>query len=302
MATGFTTTLDASKDNLLLQSLHEQAFNITTPPFTKFSAKKPGISCTLYQSGKLVIQGKASSEWIEFFIEPVILERLEYTANPIWFNDFQPHLGSDETGKGDLFGPLCVACVMVEEKHLKLLSEWKVQDSKCVNDKNIRSMALNIWKNLPCCVKILMPKAYNPLWHKFKNLNRLLAWMHAEAINEMLNRLLPTPPLFALVDKFCNHSGIASRLVQQSPNFKLIERVRAEDDPAVAAASILARAAFLKAIADLSQEANFAIPKGSGAPAKLALEHLLKRSPNIDLSSFVKTHFKTVQEVKDLLS
>lgn len=302
MKNTFSTALETSKHNKLLQALKEQNFELTTPPYAIFSASKAGIHCTLYQSGKLVVQGKHSLEWIEFFLEPNILERLELTCRPKWYENFEPHLGSDETGKGDLFGPLCVACVMIEAPHLPLLQKWQVQDSKCISDKNIRPIAMHIWQNTICSVRTLLPAEYNPLWRRFKNLNRLLAWLHAQVIQDTLSKAQATLPRFALVDQFCKNSGISLKVKTSIEGFHVQERVRAEDDPAVAAASILARAAFLKGLVDVSKIASTDLPKGSGAPAKKALENLMRQHPGIDLESVAKTHFKTVQEVKDSLN
>lgn len=301
MASSFVTTLETLKHRKLEKALKEQGFSFHSLAHAKFSAKKEGISCTLYESGKLVVQGKQSPEWIDFFLEPEILGRIERSANSEWHKDFQIHLGSDESGKGDLFGPLCVACVLVEESHLQKLHDLGVQDSKNIADAQIKVMALGIWKSCPCSLKILTPALYNPLWQKFKNLNRLLAWVHTNLIHELYNREKARGPCFAIVDQFSSHSGIRERLIGLGVDLELREYVRAESDAAVAAASVLARAAFLKNLQQCSARAGVTLPKGSGAPAKMALKELLAAHPNFPLHEIAKTHFKTVHEVQDLL-
>lgn len=298
----FVTSLDLLQQEKLKKSLLQQGFDFLPLPHAKFKASKDGISCALYESGKLVVQGKKSAQWIDFFLEPEILGKVMRSFNSQWHENFETHLGSDETGKGDLFGALCVACVLVEQKHLEELHKIGVQDSKNIGDSRIREMAHVIWKSCPCQVQILTPALYNKLWAKFKNLNRLLAWCHANVIYELMqsqSKLTSSPKVaWALVDQFSENSGIQKRVQQMGLSLEIKERTRAESDSAVAAASVLARACFLKNLDELGKAVGFKLPKGSGAPAKEALAKILRQDPFIDLGKIAKLHFKTVGEVK----
>src|ERR1700730_9538190 len=106
----FTAKIDLKLADKIKNDLIEQGFEISRPPYTVFAAKKTGISCTLYESGSLTVQGKEMQHFIEFYLEPEILQEFQF-SHPEAHLDTTPHIGMDEAGKGDFFGPLCVAAV-----------------------------------------------------------------------------------------------------------------------------------------------------------------------------------------------
>src|SRR5580693_626798 len=106
----FVATIDLALADKLREDLVGQGFELTKPPYTLFSAQKTGVSCTLYTSGKLTVQGKGKDEFIAFYLEPEILKKLAYT-HPELGVDMTARIGIDEAGKGDFFGPLCIAGV-----------------------------------------------------------------------------------------------------------------------------------------------------------------------------------------------
>lgn len=294
----FVTQLTPDQIEQLRIELPSQEFELKPREHTHFIAQKKGISCAVYLSGKLVVQGNQSSEWIDFYLEPKVLKKVLRTSRSDWHEHFASHLGSDEAGKGDLFGPLCLACVGVREEDLTWLHEIGVKDSKLISDEQIRPLARQLWKKLPCQLHVVLPDSYNKLWAKFKNLNLLMAWLHSELIQK-LAKDSQAGWSFALVDQFSQTQLVKKRMEKAMPNFMVQERTKAESDPAVACASILARASFLKSLEDLSKEAGFRIPKGAGAIAKQALREMIRNYPQLDLNHFVKVHFKTVQEVQN---
>ena len=106
----FTAKIDPGLSNKIEKDLIEQGFEISRPPHTLFSAKKEGISCTLYQSGSLTVQGKDKGAFIEFYLEPEVLKTFQF-SHPEAHLDLRAHIGLDEAGKGDFFGPLCIGAV-----------------------------------------------------------------------------------------------------------------------------------------------------------------------------------------------
>lgn len=114
----FVATIDLALAAKLQTDLREQGFELTKPPYTIFSAQKQGISCTLYTSGKITVQGKGKDDFIAYYLEPEILKSLAYTY-PESGVDMTPHIGVDEAGKGDFFGPLCIAGVQADEEGIK---------------------------------------------------------------------------------------------------------------------------------------------------------------------------------------
>src|ERR1700733_10351103 len=134
--TTFVTKVDISIAETMIADLQAQDFSITKPQYTLFSAKKKGLSCTLYQSGKLMVQGKGTPEFLEFYLEPQILGSFGYTYAELEI-DKTARIGIDEAGKGDFFGPLCIAGVFAEGEDILRLKGLGVRDSKSISDPNI---------------------------------------------------------------------------------------------------------------------------------------------------------------------
>ncbi|HSX12899.1 MAG TPA: ribonuclease HIII [Chlamydiales bacterium] len=289
----FTATIDLSLKNKLETDLRDQGFSLSKPPYTLFSAKKEGVSCTLYESGKLTVQGKEMANFIEFYLEPEILKEFRYT-NPDANLNLTPRIGMDEAGKGDFFGPLCIACAYANEEGVKELSRMGVRDSKSFSDSAILKLASELRKKFPHTVIRLFPLKYNELYTKFKNLNRLLAWAHVAALGDLSQK---TGCTNAILDQFANKGVVESFLKQKKLSIQLEQRVRGEEDLVVAAASILARAAFLDGMALLSEEYGMTIPKGASAKVKEVARQLVNQFGKDVLPKVSKTHFKTTQHV-----
>jgi ribonuclease HIII len=289
----FTAEINLSLTEKLLSDLPQQGFEITRPPYTVFSAKKKGVSCTLYESGKLVVQGKEMQEFIEFYIEPEILEDFQF-SHPNAKLDLTARIGLDEAGKGDFFGPLCIGAVFAEGESIQKLQQMGVKDSKRLSDESILKLARKIRANLPYTVIRLFPQKYNELYARFKNLNRLLGWAHATALGDLSEK---TNCKKAILDQFAEKSIVESALKQKGIEVDLEQRIRGEEDLVVAAASILARAGFLEGLEELGQEHGIAIPKGaSAAVVKMGIKIVAQFGPDI-LKKIAKIHFKTTQEI-----
>ncbi len=136
----FVAEIDIALGPKLIADLTDQGFEISKPTYTVFSAKKKGLSCTLYTSGKLTVQGKEKGPFLEFYLEPNILQSFEYTYNDVSL-DTTPHIGIDESGKGDFFGPLCVAGVFAGGNEIVELKNLGVRDSKTLSDSTIKKIA-----------------------------------------------------------------------------------------------------------------------------------------------------------------
>ncbi len=291
--TSFTTKLDLTLKEKLLSDLQDQGFEIFKPPYTFFSAKKSGLVCTFYESGSLVVQGGKIQEFIEFYLEPEILKSFTFT-HPEATIDLTSKIGVDEAGKGDFFGPLCIASVYADAKGIKDLLKIGVADSKKIADTKIVKLAVQIKKTVPFSVLALYPETYNDLYQKFKNLNSLLAWGHATVIG---NLSLKTGCTKALSDKFASSHVLESALKRKNLKIDLEQKTKAESDPIVAAASILARNCFLEGMEKLEKEFQITLPKGASKEViKAGRKIILKMGKEI-LGKISKTHFKTYHEV-----
>jgi ribonuclease HIII len=289
----FTASVDVSIAPKMEADLIAQGFEISRPPYTLFSARKKGVSCTLYASGKLTVQGKEMGEFIEFYIEPEVLGAFSF-SHPAAEIDKTPRIGMDEAGKGDFFGPLCVAAVFADSAQIEQLIDWKVRDSKQLSDGAICKLAAKIRSQLPYTVIRLFPLKYNELYGKFKNLNRLLGWAHAAALGELSQK---TGCKRAILDQFAHPSLVERMLKQKKIEVELTQKTQGESDPVVAAASIVARAAFVEGMEKLSQEAEIELPKGANHRVIGAARELISRFGQEALPRFVKTHFKTAKEL-----
>ena len=293
----FTAKIDISLATKLKEDLTEQGFSFTTLPYTIFSAKKKGISCSLYTSGSLVIQGKEKDEFIEFYLEPEILKSFNYT-NPEALVDMTSRIGVDESGKGDFFGPLCTASVYADESAIKKLIALHVQDSKKITDSSILKIAATLKKEITYSVICLFPEKYNELYSKFKNLNNLLAWCHATVISNLHEK---TSCKYVLIDQFADKRVVESAVKKKNIEIDLHQRHKGESDIVVAAASIIARSYFLEGIEKLRQTSNISLPKGASAKVIEAGILLANKYGETELNKYAKLHFKTYREILDKL-
>jgi ribonuclease HIII len=203
-------------------------------------------------------------------------------------------IGIDESGKGDYFGPLVIAAVFVDATTQGELALMQVRDSKKISDGRILEMAPDIKTICPHSVIAIGPQKYNELYAKIKNLNRLLAWGHAKALENLLERVSCER---AISDQFGNERLILNVLQEKGRKIVLEQRPKAESDMAVAAASILARAEFLLRLKRLSGEVGTTLPKGASPTVELAARMVIKKHGQDRLGTVAKLHFKTTQAV-----
>ena len=204
-------------------------------------------------------------------------------------------IGIDESGKGDYFGPLVIAAVFVDattQGELKLIG---ARDSKRLSDGPVLEMAPDIKTICPHSIIAIGPQKYNELYAKIKNLNRLLAWGHAKALENLLERGVTCER--AISDQFGDERLILNALQTKGRTIVLEQRTKAESDLAVAAASILARAEFLIRLKRLSGEVGTTLPKGASPAVELAAKMIIRKHGRERLGAVAKLHFKTTQAV-----
>jgi ribonuclease HIII len=267
----------------------------------------------MYQSGKLVVAGHAPAfdnavaivEAVGKPLAPKRLPALAATPAPAGApSENEPHIGTDEAGKGDFFGPLVTAGVYVDERTAKLLRTLGIRDSKLVGDRELRSLANNIRDVIEeekRAVIIVAPKRYNDLYKQMrsegKNLNTLLAWAHTRVIEDLIGHGLR--PNFILSDQFGDKRYIESRLMVDTrlSGVPVLQMHRAEADVAVAAASILARDAFLRWLEQAGKTLGLIVPKGASPKVIETGKLLVSRMGADGLKDFAKVSFKTMEKV-----
>jgi ribonuclease HIII len=289
----FVAQIDIALGAKMRLDLVEKGFIMTTPPYTVWSAKKPGVTCTLYTSGKLVVQGKEKAALLEFYLEPEILGTFTHSYPTLQLDD-SARIGMDESGKGDFYGPLCVAGVYASGQQVNDLFALGVCDSKKLSDPVVNKMAPQIEKLCPHFALVITPQRYNELYRGFGNLNHLLAWGHATVIEHLV---AATGCHNVILDQFAYPHVMDNALRRKNVQVALTQRPRAEEDVVVAAASVVARYRFLKGLAELSQHYGITLPKGAASIVITTGRQFVRQHGPEALPSVAKMHFKTVDAI-----
>ncbi len=306
--TSFSFKLSPQQQEELTEILTTGNYEPREVPYTKVAVSSRLWDCNIniYTSGKCLIQGSGAEEFVINIMEPSILKEIVVGYDDVASSkapseeELSPHIGVDESGKGDFFGPLVIAAAYTNEDLYKRLREIGVQDSKAItSDKQAIAIAEKIKKILgPTRYAIVRigNAAYNRLYAKYKSVNTILAWGHARAIENLITNI-PSCKL-AISDQFGNTEEIIKRaLMQKGKSIELKQRHKAEADVAVAAASILAREAFLTSLKQMEEKYTNKFPKGASPQVKEAAA-LLAEAHGINV--FVETskcHFKTLDDV-----
>lgn len=208
-------------------------------------------------------------------------------------------IGTDEAGKGDLFGPLVVAGFIADWKVVPDLVKMGVRDSKKLSSEKIEEIADKLQELYEDRISIieLEPFWYNQEYPKFKTsggINGLLGWGHVAAIGELIRSDFNIDA--AVIDKFGGFNRLQQSFEPGINYPRIILREKAEDNPAVAAGAILARNAYDRARIRMKDEIGFVPHAGSSSEAQNDLLKL-NDSNSDQLHRFVKTHFAPVQKI-----
>jgi len=294
-----TFALTTKQAELLNAILKERGFTFDKKPYTLYTARKEKLSIAVYEKGpKVVLQGRGLEDFITFVLEPEVLGEARFGYEEVHAPEqFEPHFGIDESGKGDLLGPLVIAGVYLDGNLARLLRDAGVRDSKSIgSDKRIRDLASAIRKSgAPSEVIVIKPEKYNQLYKSIGNLNRLLAWGHARVIENLCESVPDCSR--ALSDKFADARVLQKALLEKGRKIQLDQRTKAESDYAVAAASILAREGFINWLDKSSKELGVELAKGVSPKVKAAAAEIIAQYGSDMLPKVAKMHFKTASEV-----
>jgi ribonuclease HIII len=296
----FTAPLNQEQVGKLRALLEELGYEFSPKPYTIFFAQKDKLSVAVYEKGpKVLLQGKGVEEFVQFELEPKILGEAKLGYEEVHSPEmFEPHFGVDESGKGDFFGPLVIAGVYVDRKIARKFLDAGVQDSKRIgSDAKIRVLADEIRKNAQGIVDVVLigPAKYNELYAKFANLNSLLGWGHARVIENLLAKKPACPR--SLSDQFADKRVIEQALLRHGRKIDIEQRPRAESDVAVAAASILAREAFINWLERESKAVGVRLGRGVSPAVKEAARKIVESKGPDALRSLAKVHFRTAHEI-----
>jgi ribonuclease HIII len=292
----YSLKLDESQQTKLHEIMEAGPYFDFPVEHSAFAYKSDNFNVVCYKSGKVVIQGKGAEDFVRDVLEVQVTENpllgYDYVHHPEWF---EPHAGLDESGKGDLFGPLVVACVIADGTAVRQWMDSGIQDSKSISsDNRILALEKEIRKTSGVVVKTLHAgmEKYNTLYQKFgSNTNRLMAWMHATVLKEAFE---VKPVAWGMLDQFTKQPLVQRNLKDIPIDLRMMPR--AEADPVVAAASIIARALYVRQMAQLSKEAGETLLRGASAQVKKQAVGLVRKFGPKSLSRFAKINFKTASE------
>jgi ribonuclease HIII len=297
----YTAKLDDAQMGKLREALTARGWMPFEVAYARFAFKADHLktNVTAYESGKVVIAGKGTEDFVRDTLEPEITmaAKLGYdeVLHPDWF---ESHAGLDESGKGDFFGPVVAATVVADKSAIEAWIKAGVKDSKKIVDTQIVKLDKIIRATPGVAVKTCLcgMTKYNELMGRpGASLNRLLAWQHATAVAQAIAQ---KPVAWGLLDQFSEQPLVQRELAKKGvAGFELRMRTKAEEDPVVAAASVVARAEYVHQMHELSKRFGAKLQKGAGSQVKVQANEIIQRFGARALGDFAKLHFRTAYEV-----
>jgi ribonuclease HIII len=295
----YTVKLDDLQMETLRGILSGRGWESCVVAYARYAFRGLDVNVTAYESGKLVVAGKGTEEFVTMTLETEVTKaaKLGYDEvnHPDWF---ELHAGLDESGKGDFFGPVVAATVIADRTAIEGWIKAGVKDSKKVAESQIIKLDKLIRETHGVAVAVClcgMPKYNLIMGRPYANLNKLLAWQHATALVQALQRKKAPR---GLLDQFTKEPLVQKELKKMGvTDFDLQMRTKAEEDPVVAAASVVARAEFVRQMHTLSREFGAPLQKGAGPLVKQQAHQIIDRFGARALGNFAKLHFRTAYEV-----
>ncbi len=201
-------------------------------------------------------------------------------------------IGIDESGKGDFFGGLSIAAVLIAVEKEKELKEAGVKDCKKLSEKKIFKLENLIKEISKYSVVYISPKRYNELHLKMGSINKILAWGHARALENVLKDIdVEEEDIVAISDKFGDEKWLKRALMKKGRKIKLLQIPKAEEEICVASASILARAEFLRRFNQLIERYGIEFKRGATFLVTEPAREFIKRYGKSRLIEVAKVHF-----------
>lgn len=284
-----TLKLTSMQEEKLYQAWRDS--EVKAPAYARFQLRPENCVITCYESGKTVFQGKDADVYASPFMEQEQPEEITAAVNDIF-----PQAGSDEVGTGDYFGPVCVCAVIVKQSDMALIQKLGIRDSKALSDDTIRKAAPELMKQLVHSLLILDNPRYNQV-HLQNNMNAIKARLHNQAyINLSRKAQLPS---FKIIDQFVKEATYYIHLKNEPYIVRGIHfETKAEDKyPSVAAASVIARYAFLRCMDAMEEKYGMTFHKGSGALADESGREFIAKFGKEKLGEVAKLHFKNTEKI-----
>ncbi|WP_163526545.1 ribonuclease HIII [Halobacillus ihumii] len=292
-----------------MQSYYKQSLK-ATPQNAAFAAKTPNCTITAYNSGKVLFQGKApeqeSHKWGNSTVQnssKKSVPKPTHRFHPDKALFAQSHIGSDEAGTGDFFGPITVAAAYVKDHQIGQLKAIGVKDSKHLSDKQITHIAKQIVEmNIPYSLLRLDNMKYNQWQEKGWTQGKMKTMLHHKALETLLAKIAPEQPAI-LVDQFSQPDVYAKHLKSECKQLQrdIFFMTKAESySTSVAVASIIARSSFVKAMNQIEMDTGLPVPKGASGAVDKAAAKIITIYGEDKLREIAKIHFATLQKARKL--
>lgn len=283
-----------------------------TPPYAVFQAQDGDTVITLYESGKIVFQGKDADLASDFWIatekmnnknlkvnnsENKIKDKKEVKIDPKIYNSTS--IGSDEVGTGDYFGPIVVTGTFVKKEDIPFLKELGITDSKKMTDEKILEVVPELIKKIQYTTFILSNKDYNN-WSKDMNMNKIKAVLHNKVLSDLTSKYKAD---YIVVDEFAK-DYLYYNYLKDVPNVvrNITFLTKGETKSlSVACASVISRYVFIKEFAKLSESVNTYLPKGASTTVDNKALEIVKKYGFDKLNDIAKLNFKNTEKVKSLM-
>ena len=271
-------------------------------PYVVFQAEEEDTVITMYESGKVMFQGKSAD--VDAAMWGVALENTKEKQEAAKKADVKYYntnaVGSDEVGTGDYFGPIVVTATYVKKEDIPFLEKLGVGDSKKIDDSKILKIAPEIAKRVKYRSIILSNKEYNEKYTKNININmsKVKAIMHNKVLYQLMTEEKPNVD-YIIVDEFAREA----RYYDYLDDVKDVQRgitfiTKAEDkNLAVASGSIISRYIFLKEFDKLCDSIHIPLPKGAGKEVDSIGEEVVERYGKDKLKEIAKLNFKNTDRI-----
>lgn len=306
-------TLNLSKEVILKMKNQYDDQLVSPPPGAIFRAKSAGTMITAYNSGKVLFQGSNSpTESAKWGSEKSVPQKKQNNFSSTSDHSYQPsdslftsnHIGSDESGTGDYFGPVTTCAVYVKQDQIELLKEMGIQDSKAITDDNIQLLAKGLMElEIPYSLLVLHNEKYNQMQQKGWTQGKMKAMLHYHVIENLLKKIDDAPFEGILVDQFCmphvyiRHINSENKTLPDKSYFM----TKAENySIAVAAGSVIARASFLNEMDKLKEQIGYPLLKGASNKVDQLIAKIIRSEGEEVLPSIAKVHFANTNKARKL--
>lgn len=294
-----------SSAKLVEMKKYYQDFLDENPQGALFRARTKNAVITAYNSGKVLFQGANPDIEINKWVKQNKVKKIQ--VDPEKLNNVltRTHIGSDESGTGDYFGPVTAAAVYITEAQISELKKMGIQDSKLIKDDLIRALSKKLVEmNIPYSLLILPNEKYNQLQSKGWSQGKMKAMLHHHVIDNVIKKINPHNYEGIIIDQFClphvykNYLASENKFVHSKTHFL----TKAEHHSvAVATASVIARASFLKEMDKLSHLSGYSLLKGASNKVDRLIAQIMREKGLEYLNKIAKTHFANTEKANNYL-